>query len=45
MSPLCPFAALFRPWDVPDEEGYPTGLDLSYDMLRLAVMLDRATGG
>ena len=40
---LCALGVLNGRGGVPDEEGYPTGLDLSYDMLRLAVMLDRAT--
>ncbi|MCR4934923.1 MAG: hypothetical protein K5990_00390, partial [Oscillospiraceae bacterium] len=42
---LCALGVLHGRGGLPDEEGYPTGLDLSYELLRMAVMLDRATGG
>ena len=39
---LCALGVLQGRGGLPDAEGYPTGLDLSYDMVRMAVMLERA---
>lgn len=39
---LCVLGALAGRGGFPDEEGYPTGLDLSYDMVRMLTVLARA---